>query len=98
MARLIWSPDAVDDLERICEYIARDSQQYAKLFAERIVNLIEGIPLHPRLGMVLPQYGSESIRERLFQNYRIIYRLHGDDIEIVTIFHSARLLPPILPR
>jgi plasmid stabilization system protein ParE len=25
--------------------------------------------------------------------YRIVYRLRGDDVEIVTVFHGARMFP-----
>jgi plasmid stabilization system protein ParE len=54
MAKLIWSPRALADLRGICDYIARDSERYASLFAERIVALVESIPEHPLLGAVVP--------------------------------------------
>ena len=43
MARLIWSPKAADDLEEICEYIARDSEHYARVFARHVIELAEQI-------------------------------------------------------
>jgi toxin ParE1/3/4 len=67
MVKLIWSPRAAADLEEICNYIALDSEHYARLFAQRIVTLI-------------------------FQNYRIVYRIKEEAIEIVAIVHGARLL------
>ena len=94
MAKLIWSPRALADLQAICEYIARDSDRYAKLFAERVVQLTESMPQHPLLGATVPEYGREDLRERRFQNYRIVYRVAPDRIEIVTISHAARLLRP----
>jgi len=36
--------------------------------------------------------GQESIREIVRGNYRIVYRLRPDTIEVVTVFHGARLL------
>jgi toxin ParE1/3/4 len=97
MAKLIWSPRALADLRGICDYIARDSERYASLFAERIVALVESIPEHPLLGAVVPEYRQQDLRERLFQNYRIVYRLRGEKVEIVTLVHAARLLPPTPP-
>ena len=97
MAKLIWSPRALADLDAACEYIARDSAQYAYLFAERVVAVIETIPQQPWLGAVVPEYRQEELRERLFQNYRIVYRVHDDRVEIVAIVHAARLLPPVAP-
>jgi len=95
MAKLIWSPRALDDLDSACEYIARDSEKYACLFAERVVALIETIPQHPLLGAAVPEYNREDLRERLFQNYRIVYRVSPDRVEVVSITHGARLLPPL---
>ncbi len=43
MARLIWSPEAADDLEEICEYIARDSEHYARVFAGQVIELVKKI-------------------------------------------------------
>lgn len=94
MAQLRWSPRAAQDLEDICEYIAQDSETYARLFAQRIMALIETIPDSPLLGAVVPEYRREDLRERIFQNYRIVYRTRGHSVEVVSIVHGARLLPP----
>ncbi len=34
--RLIWSPEALDDIEAIGKYIARDSQYYAESVVQKI--------------------------------------------------------------
>lgn len=92
MAFLIWSPGAVDDLEAIVEFISRDSPTYACLFATEIVLLIETIPEQPRAGRVVPEYRESNLSERIFRNYRIVYRLKEHDlVEVVTIFHGSRL-------
>ncbi len=90
MARLRWSPQATADLESICEHIAADSEQYARLFAEGVVSQFEELETHPRIGRVVPEYQEENLRERLYQNYRLVYELTAKWIEIVAIVHSAR--------
>ncbi len=95
MAKLIWSLQAIDDLDAICTYIERDSYEYARLLGERLISLAESIPLHPLLGAVVPEYMREDLRERRLQNYRIVYRVAGDMIQIVTIVHGAKPLPPV---
>lgn len=47
---LIWSQEALDDIDSIAEYISRDSLYHAQQVAERIVNLrIKGmLPFHVR--------------------------------------------------
>ena len=90
MARLKWSPQAVSDLESICDFIALDSKQYALLFAQGVVESLEELEAHPRIGRVVPEYQEECLRERLYQNYRLVYELVEDNIEIVAIVHGAR--------
>lgn len=34
------------------------------------------------------------IREILLGNYRIVYRISGEVVEILTVYHGARLLDP----
>ena len=95
MVELIWSPRAINDLEEICRYIERDSEHYARLLAQRVLALVEAIAQFPRAGRIVPEYRREDLRERIFQNYRIVYRIKPDAVEIVAIVHAARLLPEI---
>ena len=91
MARLIWSPNASDDLESICEFIAMDSAYYARLFAKGIIKAIERLRAFPESGRIVPEYNLENLREIIYQNYRIVYRIKSENVEIVTIVHGARL-------
>lgn len=42
------------------------------------------------VGRVVPENSDESVREILYQHYRIIYRLKNDYIEVLTVIHGAR--------
>jgi plasmid stabilization system protein ParE len=45
MARaLVWSPEAIEDIESIAAYIERDSPWYAKAVVSKIVETAETIP------------------------------------------------------
>ncbi len=90
--RLIWSPQAVEDIEAIRSYVARDSEHYANLLVERIVAAVDRLEAFPLSGRLVPEVGDESLREVVYGNYRIVYRLKPEAVEIVTVFHSARLL------
>lgn len=93
MARIIWSPRAADDLQEICEFIERDSKQYASIVAQRIIDAVERIGNMPESGSIVPEYDRRDLRECFVHHYRIIYRLRADAIEIVMIRHGARRLP-----
>lgn len=92
MARLIWTSQAVDDLEAICEYIARDSHHYARMFAQRVMERVATLELFPHAGRTVPEMYRENIREIVHGNYRIIYRHSGGSIQILTVHHGSRLL------
>jgi len=90
--KIRWSPRAVANLEEICDYIAKDSEYYAALFAQRVIALIKTIPHFPTGGRIVPEYKDENLREKIYENYRIICRIKGEWVEIVAICHGARLL------
>ena len=71
MARgLVWSPEAIEDIESIASYIERDSVWYAKAVASKIVETAEPIPEYPELGRIVPEVGDPAIRERIAYSYR----------------------------
>ena len=60
-----WSPEAVEDLESIAEYISRDSKFYATSVVTRIIDLSRELNEFPLIGRVVPEIGDKNIRERL---------------------------------
>ena len=93
MSRIVWTLQAIEDVAAIRDYIARDSPHYAALMAERIVESVERLREFPRSGRMVPEVAQETYREVILGTYRIVYRLVGDQVEILTVVHSARLLP-----
>ncbi|HUT37041.1 MAG TPA: type II toxin-antitoxin system RelE/ParE family toxin [Planctomycetota bacterium] len=90
MGKVIWSPPALDDLDSIAGYIARDSVDRASLFATRLIEATNRLVRFPQSGRVIPEIGDPSCREILVGVYRIMYRLEGDDVWITGIVHGAR--------
>ena len=72
MTRVIWAPQAVQDVEAIRAYVARDSSRYADLVVERIVAAVGRLENNPRSGRMVPEVGDESVREVIQGNYRIV--------------------------
>ena len=73
--RLDWAGPAVCDLRGIRAYIAQDSEYYADRFTERLLAAVENLSTFPQMGRVVPEVGDPGIRELLFNNYRIMYRI-----------------------
>jgi toxin ParE1/3/4 len=94
MAQVKWTPQALDDLEAICLFIARDAPQMATVFADRAFHATDRLADYPRSRRIVPELEIENIREIFFGNYRLIYRIREDQVHIVTVHHGARLLDP----
>ena len=41
---------------------------------------------------MVPEGQADDIREVIFQKYRIIYRIHQAEVQILTVVHGSRLL------
>lgn len=96
MIEVVWSPQAISDVESIRDYISRDSPHYGTLVARHIVDAIERLRSFPESGRIVPELEESTLREVLWRDYRIVYRCSPEVVEIVTVFHGARLLRPDL--
>jgi len=94
MAEVRWTPQAADDLEAVVDFIATDSPHYARLFTMDVLAAVERLADFPNSGRVVPELKDPAIREILFGSYRIVYRVKGDLVELLTVYHGARLLDP----
>ena len=93
MAEVKWTPQALDDLEAICLFIARDAPPVAAVFAQRAFDVTDRLANFPESGRIVPEMNDPNFRE-ILGNYRLIYRLRSGDVQIVTIHHGARQLNP----
>ena len=94
MAEVRWTLQAANDLEAITDFIAVDSPHYASLFAIDVLAATERLAVFPHSGRIVPELSDPLIREILFGNYRIVYRVMTGVVEILTVYHGARLLDP----
>lgn len=87
-----WSPEATEDLESIAEYIARDSEFYARAVVTEILSTSRNIINFPLIGRIVPEIGVEQIRERFIYSYRLVYRIEAARILLVAVIHGKQLL------
>jgi toxin ParE1/3/4 len=93
MVKIIWTKRSLTDLKSIAEYISKDSVKYASLTIDRIINVTKYIEINPRIGRMVPESRNDKIREIIFGNYRIIYKISSTHIvHILTVHHSAKKL------
>ncbi len=91
MIEVRWSDPALEDMEDIRDYIAKDSPFYARRFIEQVFDYTEKLNDFPAMGrLVLEAEDRQDIRELIYQGYRIIYLLTSDLAEIITVVHGSR--------
>lgn len=91
MVKIKWTPQALNDVEAIANFISRDSDYYAQMFTAKVFEIVERLELFPKSGMIVPELDRKEIKEIIFGNYRMIYRIKNAFVEILTVYHSARL-------
>jgi toxin ParE1/3/4 len=93
MAKVNWTKQAIKDVDKIAEFIAKDSEHYAKIQVGRFFDAVKVLEKHPLSGKMVPEKQENLIREIVLGNYRIIYRIVSEEkIDILTVHHSKRLL------
>ena len=91
--KIIWSPLSIDRTTEIAQYIAQDNPSAAKKWVENLFTKVEILKSSPQSGRVVPETHIDDIRELIYGNYRIIYRLEEKRISILTIRHGKQILP-----
>ena len=97
MGRVIWTDPAIEDLQEIMDFIARDSAQYALRMGERIYESAGRLSGGIRTGSMVPEFGMDYFREILVYPYRVIYETRGEGCYIVAIIHGSRDLARHVP-
>ncbi len=91
MVKVVWTELAVSELKEIFNYISKDSRRYAQNQIRRIKAKTKILKTKPEIGRVVPELEIPEIKEVIEGNYRIIYRIiANDNVEILTVHHSAR--------
>jgi len=86
-----WTAPALDDLDGIFEFIARDAPSYAQSFVQKIMESTERLEDFPLSGRPAPEAKNDEIREVIFQGYRILYWIvNNDRIDIIAVVHGSR--------
>ncbi len=90
--RVVWSAKAIEDVETIAGYIARDSPSYAAAMVQDILMKTRYLHQEPEQGKLVPELGEENIKEKPVYSYRIIYRIEDEVVTVAAIIHQKKLL------
>jgi toxin ParE1/3/4 len=96
VARVVWSPQALADLEAIGDFLAGGAAAYAQAFVDGAFAAVDRLELFPCSGRGVPEVGDTALREVIYKGYRIFHIVSGpdgdEDVEILAVVHSTRQL------
>lgn len=90
--QVIWTDEAVSDVESLRSYIEKDRPHTARRIATRIVNLVEALAEKPGVGRPGRVPGT---RELVVSGtpYIVPYRVRAGSIEVLRVLHGAMRWP-----
>lgn len=96
---VIWSYVAENDLRSIVEYIAEDSTANALNVFKKIKQKTSGLYILPERGRIVRELRDQGIlqyRELIISPWRIIYRISGESVYVLSILDSRQNIEDIL--
>jgi plasmid stabilization system protein ParE len=95
VTRLVWTAEAVSDLESIRDFIAQTSPHYANVVVAGLVEAMDRVRVFPESGRTVPELRRRDVREVIRGSHRIVYRVRsdGDAVEVLTVFRASRAFP-----
>ena len=93
--RISVTESALGDLDAIRAWYAEQGvpDVGAKLVVE-ISLRIGALVANPDIGRVVPEFGQDFLRELIQPPFRIVYRRSPNQIQVVRVWRSERLLRP----
>jgi toxin ParE1/3/4 len=89
-----WTKTAKNRIHDIASYIALDSIFEAEKWLANIFKYVKRLENFPESGRYVPEIPTKKdLRELVFKNYRIIYRIKKSTVYILTVRNYKQILP-----
>ena len=100
MAKINFTPDALDDIKKIKVYITDElcGEQSAINMIEKIMKRIRQLADFPEVGASLSSIISIEVPYRFLVcgNYTVFYKVEGDEVHIIRVLYGRRNFMQIL--
>ena len=96
---VIWAKTAENDLLKIIEYIAQDSQSNALKILRKIKKRVDDLYLSPKRCRIIPELYDQGItqyREMIIRTWRVMYRISGSKVYVLSVLDSRQNIEDIL--
>ena len=92
------SPDAVEDLQDIWDFVAFDNVNAANHLEDEFFNAFEKLARRPRMGHTRPDVTDRDVRFWPTGSYLIVYRQLPPTLQMVAVLHGARDVPEVIRK
>lgn len=89
--KVLFSPSARSQFLEALDYIRRDNPRAAIRFRQRAEAVLRRLGKFPKSGRAVPEFPELPYREVVVAPYRFFYRIKGQIIWIVAVWHGAHL-------
>ncbi len=86
--KIRWTPEAVDDLARLHDFLAQHDTRAALRTVTTLRNAVRQLVAHPRLGPSLPGFEQRDVRRLVIGAYEMRYELAKTAIHVLRFFHT----------
>jgi plasmid stabilization system protein ParE len=91
--KLDFAKSALSDLQEIkSHYAGLGVAHIGKGFVQDILFKVQVLLQHPEIGRMVPEFEQPALRELIHKPFRIIYLRQENQINIIRIWRSERLL------
>ena len=91
MARIIWTEPALEDLDRIADYIALDKPGAASRLVRRVFESVERLADFPESGSCPKELSGTAYRHLVIPPLRIFYRIQENQVFIIYVMRGEKL-------
>ncbi|MDW7711827.1 MAG: type II toxin-antitoxin system RelE/ParE family toxin [Deferrisomatales bacterium] len=86
-----FTPAARAQFLSALDYIRRDDPAAARGMRQRAEQVLRRLETFPESGRTLPEFPDLPYREVIVSPYRCFYRVEGETVWIVAVWHGAQL-------
>jgi len=96
---IIFTDQFLERVEECTDYIALDHIPTAVKWARGVFEHCQKLSKQPEIGRIVPEFNRPEIRELIHGNYRLVYELKTNQIDMLTIWHArSRISEPDDPQ
>jgi plasmid stabilization system protein ParE len=89
---VIFTERFLTRVEECTDYIALDDIPTAVTWAKGIFKHCEQLSIQPESGRKVPEFNRAEIRELIHGNYRLVYELKSNRVDMLTIWHVRQAI------